>query len=463
VEEKARVGFLTLMFDLYERLPGLEEELSAFGSDLARILAEFCDVSWPGVLKTQRDVDRAVTGFEEASDDLILVVFLAYAPSAIVLPSLRKTPLPVVIFDTQRLYEVSRSIGAKDLLRNHGMHGVQDLSNALTRAGRPFNIVVGHYADSEALGQMKEWCEAARIKRFLSHAKVGSIGGPLVGMTDLTFDEESLRRIIGAQVCPISQKEIAMMASEAPDPVIEEQMARDRRSFKVAPDITDTEHEESSRLEWAIRNLMERERIDAFTANFVEISEGGLIKTLPFLASSKMLAEGFGYAGEGDALTSLAVAMMHRLAGSANFTEMFTMDFKGDAILMSHMGEGNPSMARLDEPVELVGSDLGLVKITTRPLLLRFSLRPGHVTLVNFAASFDGLKLIASEGDVLDFPAIPGVKTPHFKFRPERPLKVFLSHLSMEGSSHHFALAYGSWSSVMRKIATLTKIGFAKI
>jgi len=35
----------------------------------------------------------------------------------------------------------------RDLIRNHGMHGVQDLANVLSRADRKFSLVTGHYED----------------------------------------------------------------------------------------------------------------------------------------------------------------------------------------------------------------------------------------------------------------------------------------------------------------------------
>jgi L-arabinose isomerase len=140
------------------------------------------------------------------------------------------------------------------------------------------------------------------------------------------------------------------------------------------------------------------------------------------------------------------------------------MDFKENAILMTHMGEGNHALAREDEPVRLVGSNLNLTKIPFRPVLLSFALKPGVVTLVSLSFTTEGrLKIVSTEGHVVDSSPIKSIAAPQFMFQPEKPLTDFLTELSLEGSSHHFALAYGKWSSLIEKIADVVGADFAKI
>ncbi len=458
------IGLLTLMFKLYDALPTLEPEMAEFAERLSAQIGEWARVEWPGVMKTRDDVTRTVGIFEQRDVDLIVVVFLTYAPSHVALRALTRAGLPVLVFNTQRLHGVSPDMDPEDLIRNHGMHGVQDLCNVLRRAGKKFVLVTGHYEDENALAEIKEWTRAAHVLRFLRRCRIGAIGHPLEQMGDVALDETLLMAQLGAEIKHLSQRELARLAREAPRVEIESQMSKDRTRFSLAQDVTEEEHEASSRIEWAVREMVRREKLDGFTANFMAVSEEALMQTLPFLASSKMLEEGYGYAGEGDVLTSVAVAVMQRLAGRADFTEMFTMDFAGNAVLMSHMGEGNPSMARDDQPVDMVGSKLGLVDLSLRPLLLRFALRPGPVTLVNITtAPSSKMKLICAEGEVEDFPTIAGVMTPHFKFKPGRYLPDFLTDLSKEGCSHHFALAYGWHSSVLAKIAELAGMEFSRV
>jgi L-arabinose isomerase len=141
------------------------------------------------------------------------------------------------------------------------------------------------------------------------------------------------------------------------------------------------------------------------------------------------------------------------------------MDPVGNAALMMHMGEGNWTMARRDEPIHMLRSTLGLVNLRVDPLLLAFSLEPGEATLVSLTTVADGrLKFIVAEGEVVDFPYIADLGRPHYKFRPAGgDLAGFLTRFSLEGGSHHQAMAYGRWAGTVAKIAALLGIGYASI
>ncbi len=169
-------------------------------------------------------------------------------------------------------------------------------------------------------------------------------------------------------------------------------------------------HEASSRLEWALREIMQQRGMHGFAAHFMAIGEAQRLDTLPFLASSKLLGKGGGFGGEGDVTSAAAVAMMRALCGEAKakITEMFTMDFAGNAALMMHMGEGNYKMERNDEPIHLLRSELRLIDLKVDLLLLTFNLEPGEVTLVGLTTVVGGkLKLVVTEGRWSIFPISP--------------------------------------------------------
>jgi L-arabinose isomerase len=73
---------------------------------------------------------------------------------------------------------------------------------------------------------------------------------------------------------------------------------------------------------------------------------------------------------EGDALTAALMCAATDLLGETQFTEMYAMDFARDAILMSHMGEGNWTMARPDRPVRLIKRPLGIAGLADPPTFL---------------------------------------------------------------------------------------------
>jgi len=457
--KRAKVGLLGLMLELYDLLPELKPSETWFADQIVESLAPFADVEFPGVCNTREQVDRAVAGFEADGKDLIVVVLLTYAQSHIALPALSRTRLPVLIYNTQRLPAVTQDTTSWETTENHGMHGVQDLANVLLRAGAEFRIVTGHYEDADTVAEVKAWCDAARTVTRLRSMRIGLVGYPMEGMGDFGIDETAFLSQVGVSVRRVAMKDLAERARTAPEDALVAQMALDRREFRFEAEVTAEEHEASSRLEYALRAVLEERDLQGFAAHFLAASEEGLLDTLPFLASSKLLAEGYGFGGEGDVTSAAAVAMLAGLAGAANFTEMFTMDFAGNSALMMHMGEGNWKMARQDEPVQLLRSALGLVPMRVEPLLLAFSLEPGDVTLVSLTTVAGGeLRFVVTEGEVVDFPYIPDLARPHYKFRPDDDLADFLTRFSMAGGSHHQALAYGRWAGTVEKVAALSGI-----
>jgi len=63
---------------------------------------------------------------------------------------------------------------------------------------------------------------------------------------------------------------------------------------------------------------------------------------------------------------------------------------------------------------------------------------------------------------VVDFPYIPDLQRPHYKFRPKGDLCDFLTRFSLEGGSHHQALSYGRWASTLEKLAVLMGLECAR-
>jgi L-arabinose isomerase len=461
---KARVGLLGLMFDLYDAWPDLKPAMAEFGAELAETLAPFAAVDFPGVCNKREQVDAAVARWEAEGRDLIIVVLLTYAPSHLALTALAGTRLPVLIYNTQQLFSVDENTLGIDTTKNHGMHGVQDLANVLQRAGREFSIVTGHYRDAGALHEVKTWCDAARVAHDMRGMRIGLVGYAMEGMGDFGLDETAFLTQAGVEVRRIAMSGLAERAARAPQEMISAEVAADRARFAFAEDVSLGQHEASVRLEWALRETLKERGMSGFAAHFLAVGDEGSLETLPFLAASKLLAEGYGFGGEGDVTSAAAVGMMQKLAGPANFTEMFTMDFAHNAVLMMHMGEGNWRMARKDEPVHVLSNSLeAIMNVRTAPVLLAFSLEPGEVTLVSLTTGADGrLKLVAAEGRVLDFPYLSDLARPHYKFQPDGDLRDFLTRFSAEGGSHHQALAYGRWAGTVEKIAGIMGISFGR-
>ena len=154
------------------------------------------------------------------------------------------------------------------------------------------------------------------------------------------------------------------------------------------------------------------------------------------------MAKGYGYGAEGDALTAALMAAAIDLFGDTQFTEMYAMDFARDAILMSHMGEGNWALARGDRPVRLINRPLGIGALDDPPTFL-FQYATGPVTLATLVSLGGRFRLVVAEGEILDTDELPALEMPYGFFHPDSGVRGCMDAWLRLGGPHHQVLNPG--------------------
>jgi len=461
-----KTGFLGLTLELYNRcFPELIVRLRDFAILLGGRLSERMDVVEEPVAFTRDDVDSAVARFEREDVDAIVIVLLSYSPSLISLPALLRTRRPIIVFNTQRLAGIDESFAAQDMIDNHGMHGVQDLCNVLSRHGRSFELLTGHYECPETMQRLESLVRGAAAVSALRGRRVGILGHQFDGMGDLYVDGTLLLAKTGVEVCHISTARLAECIASIESQDIDRLVASDREEFVVDEAVTENDLRTSARVELGLRAIVQEERLSAVCPLFTAATDHPGIPMLPFAAVSKFLAEGMGYGGEGDPTSATAVLLMQQLTRDTNFTEMFTIDFAGNTVFMNHMAETNYKLSRADVPPLLYRNEATFLR-GMPPLCVFAVQRPGEVTLLNLVASAGGrLEMICFRGEVEDWGPVPDIRSPHFLFRPRCAAGVseFLTRYSVEGGSHHLALGYGDHRESLRAAARVMGVDFVEI
>lgn len=211
-----------------------------------------------------------------------------------------------------------------------------------------------------------------------------------------------------------------------------------------------------------MRRLVEEHRLDALSMNFLALMEDGRCGTMPFLGINKMMAEGLGYAGEGNATAAAHMAQMRLLCGSANFTEIYTVDYAANRMMMTHMQECNPALARRDREVRLIRKEFWAPGV--RPYAgMHFTLEPGPVTLTNVTTDAGGaFRYIAAEAEIRDMPPLPHFDVPHWIVQLRESVGDFLTRYSLAGGTHHLVSVPGHRAEALRKLAYLQGFEFAR-
>lgn len=463
---RPRIGLLALTLEFYERLaPGLRESREQWLQEtVLPDLAPIADVRFRRAAFRREDVDAVVAEHEAAGVEALLVVCLTYSPSQIVLPALARTRLPILLWNTQELWSVDETFDSAKMVHNHGVHGTQDLANVLLRAGVRFHYVTGHLHDLSTLQTLESFFAAASAAAGLRRCRLGLMGYPFPGMGDFAVDTTHLVSTLGCSWTALSVEEYNERAAGAERAAVERLQTEYRQAYALADDLTDADLEATARSELALRSLVAQHDLDALTYQFLAFGEDDRTVTLPFVAASRLMAEGMGFAGEGDLVGAAGTWLLNRLCTPASFSEIFTVDFQGNGLFFSHMGEANVAMARSDRKVPLVARPTPITRTRGRQLALVTAFEPGAATLCALTMGPGGRwRLIASQVEIADFGPLASLPVPHCKVLTSGDVRQWLTDYALAGGPHHHAICFGDARPRLKIAADLLSADYCEI
>ena len=464
---KPRVGLLALTLEFYERhAPELRADRERWvRQNLLPALDPAAEVLFDGTVCRREEVDAAVARMESAGVDALLVICVSYSPSQISLSALMRTRLPIIVWNTQELFAVDETFDSPKMIANHGVHGTQDLASVLLRSGVRFQYVTSHVRDSEATRQLSDFFVAAAAVARLRRLRIGLLGYPFPGMGDFSLDTTRLVATLGCQWIALSMEDYIKRAESATVESVHQLRAEYRRLYRVADDLTDDDLDATARAELSLRAIVAEHRLDALSYQFLSFGEDERTETLPFVAASRLMADGIGFGGEGDLISAAGTWLLNRLKPPASFSEIFTVDFAGGGLFMSHMGEANVAMARHDRKVGLVARTKPITRTRARQLALVTSFQPGDATLVALTRGPDQRwRFVASRVEIADFGPLPNMPVPHFKITPrEGDVRDWLTAYAMLGGPHHNAICFGDATSTLRIVAELLDADYCEV
>jgi L-arabinose isomerase len=453
-----KVGLLALTLELYESLaPGLRASREDWvRREALPRLGRNAQVLFERAVCRQTDIQATVQGYESAGADGLLVVLLTYSPSQLALPALRRTRLPIAIWNTQELHAVNAAFTTAQMIDNHGVHGSQDLANVLLREGVKFHYLTSHPSDEGGLRELEDFFAAAAAVRRLQATRIGLLGYPFPGMGDFAVDTTRMVASLGCSWTILSVEEYIKRAAAAHEQEVSSLVLEYRRAYAVAADVSENDLAQTARVELALRQMIDEHGLSALTYQFLAFGDDERTPTVPFVAASRLMAEGIGFGGEGDLIAAAGTTFLNWLSPPATFSEVFTIDFAGHSLFMSHMGEANAAMARRDVKIPLVARPTPITRTRHGQLALVTSLEPGPATFAALTICSGGRwRWIAAQANIEDYGPLPGFAVPHFKLKPAGDVRQFLTDYANAGGPHHNAVCFGDARRRLRLAAGL--------
>jgi L-arabinose isomerase len=385
--------------------------------------------------------------------DGIAIVMLTYGPAMRTVRALADCRVPLLLANIQPERSVTAAWDMADLTYNQGIHGAQDQANALVRSGKPFSVLTGDWRSERFARAFEDWARAAQTVSRLRQSRIALLGYPMNGMGDILYDAPAMLREFGAMVVNEDLGGLVRRIDAVAEGEVAALVERHREQFAVDSALPAERHEYAARIELALRGMLTDGGYAGFSFHFDSLGGDGRFRQLPLLGASDLMADGYGFAAEGDTNTATLMCAAQALIGDAHFSEMYAMDWDLDSVLISHMGEGNWKIARRDRPVRLIDRELGIGKLDNPPTPV-FSAEPGPATTVALVpVEGEYWRLLVGHGDVLDTPELPKVEMHHFHFRPRVGMEQFMDDWLRHGGPHHFVMNLGEHGARWRRLA----------
>jgi L-arabinose isomerase len=267
-------------------------------------------------------------------------------------------------------------------------------------------VVVGFWQEKSTQEKLGAWARAAVAWADWQTAKFCRFGDNMREVAVTEGDKVSAQMKFGFAVNGYGVGDLAKVVNEVPDKEIETLVKTYEAVYEISADLKKggkyhKSIREAARIELGLRAFLEAGNFKGFTTTFEDLH--GLVQ-LPGLAPQRLMADGYGFAGEGDWKTAALVRAMKvmagGLAGGTSFMEDYTYHLQpgNKLVLGSHMLEICPSIA--EGKVSLQVHPLGIGG-KADPARLVFNTPAGaalNVALMDFGNRF---RLLLNEVDIV--------------------------------------------------------------
>jgi len=461
---KPRLGLLGLIADGYESIfPGILERQAKYTREIVSSVSDIVDIYFPGIAVNRKSIEDTVREFNNRDLDGIIIILLAYSQGSWILRAMQDNNLPIALTVVQPDQTVEDDWEELDLTVNQGIHGAQDNSNAIVRAGLKCQFFAGNRHEPCFKQFILDFGKAAQTFKHLRRMRV-AILGKMGGMNDILGDEMSFFKKIGPEFVHETIGTVYRYTKSVTKNEVDARIEHDKTIFEIDPKLSYDSHAYAVKLYLGFKKFLEEKKYDAFTAYFDIFSEDGRFKQLPLMAASHLMADGYGYAAEGDSICAAMVSAAHCLGDmDANFTEMYAMDFEKKAILFCHAGEGNWSTCRKDMKPKLIDRFLGEGGLNNPPTPI-FTPQYGLATLTSFAPICgDKFRLVLAVGKILPKSDLKRCEMPYFFWNPKSGIEKCVENWIKNAGTHHEVINLGNISKRWQMLSDMLDVEFIEV
>jgi len=395
---------------------------------------------WKPVLTTPEEVRALCREANNNQACIGLILWMhTFSPAKMWIAGLQSLTKPFLHMHTQLNRELPWSSIDMDFMNlNQAAHGDREFGFITARLKLRRKVVVGFWQDNDIVVEIAAWVRAAAGWHDSQNLKIARFGDNMRDVAVTEGNKVSAEAQLGYSVNGYGVGDLVARMDQVTDAEVDQLVLEYRESYLIAK-----EHDRpealrvAAKIELGLRAILEEGGFGAFTDTFQDLHGLG---QLPGIATQRLMADGYGFGGEGDWKTAALVRTMKVMAagmsGGTSFMEDYTYDFSGTPkVLGSHMLEICPSIAA-DKP-SLEVHPLGIGG-KADPVRLVFTAPSGPAIVASLVDLGDRFRLIVNNVDVIQ-PERPLPKLPVARavWVPEPSLKIAAAAWIYAGGAHH--------------------------
>jgi L-arabinose isomerase len=421
------------------------------------------ELYFAGLATTPEEVRRLLLEASTAPDCAGVVLWMhTFSPSKMWIAGLLGLQKPLCHLHTQFNRDLPwASIDMDFMNLNQAAHGDREAGFIHSRMRLGRKVVVGHWSDPEVQARLDAWARAAWAWFDLQGAKFARFGDNMRFVAVTEGDKVAAEMRFGFSVNGYGVGDLVAqvnaISSQAVDGLLEEYQSL----YQVSPELQHggSRHEslrEGARLELGIRGFLEQGNFKGFTTTFEDLHG---LSQLPGLACQRLMADGYGFAGEGDWKTAALLRAMKVMAGGVgtSFMEDYTyhLEPNNHLVLGAHMLEVCPSIAAKQPSLEVHPLGIGG---KSDPVRLVFDATAGMALNAALMDMGNRFRLLVGTVQAIKPPGLPKLPVARAVWQCLPDFKTACAAWIYAGGAHHTAYSTVVTAEMLEDFATIAGI-----
>jgi len=423
------------------------------------------------VVKTPDEITELCKMANNAPQCIGLICWMhTFSPAKMWIAGLLSLQKPFVHLHTQFNRDLPWNEIDMDFMNlNQAAHGDREFGFIGSRLRIQRKVVVGHWQEAKVQEKIGLWTRAAAGWNELRHLKVARWGDNMREVAVTEGDKVEAQIKLGVSVNGYGVGDLVKFVNGISDSAIDNLVSEIEAKYDVVANLKKggSEHEslrESARIELGMRAFLVSGGFMAFTTTFEDLQ--GLVQ-LPGFAVQRLMADGYGFGGEGDWKTAAMVRTMKVMAagltGGTSFMEDYTYHLhpSGAKVLGAHMLEVCESIAQEKPRVEIHKLGIGG---KADPIRSIFTVKPGQALNASLVDMGNRFRLIVNEVEVVPLDApMPKLPVASALWIPKPNLEIGAGAWILAGGAHHTSFSQAIPAEVLEDFSEMAGIEYLLI